>query len=310
MMMMMKSSLPSVLLLLLFGTSAQAQLNNAGVIQSDDRLTKLVQLLDRAGLSPSVGVTILAPSTDAFNNFRENDISIWNKYAQQSEWFIHLRDLLLWHFVTDGPLTFEDIFNGGRKFLENSNGNITIDQQIQMLDNVPATSFAETNISTSDGIVHVIDKVIIPPYLGQNLIPHLLDDRHWDFAFSTMANIALNLGLDEEINRLYENGLTFLVPPNRRFNRAEIDVPSLMTEEMRSYATDFVRCHMIMDNYYEAGIFAFNQENQQSQFLVKSMLGTSLWITTTENKLRFQSTDVVLADQAARNGYVATSDTY
>jgi uncharacterized surface protein with fasciclin (FAS1) repeats len=155
--------------------------------------------------------------------------------------------------------------------------------------------------------VHVIDKVIIPPYLGLNIVRHLLDDRHWDFAFTTMANLALWTGLDEEIDKLYENGLTFLVPPNRRFNRAEINVPALLTEEMRSYTRDFVLCHMIMDNYYEAGVFAFNKENDQSQFLVKSMLGTSMWITTTKNKLRFQSTGVVLADQAARNGYVTTS---
>jgi uncharacterized surface protein with fasciclin (FAS1) repeats len=307
MMMMMMMMLPSSVLLLLFGSSAQAQLNNAGVIQNDDRLTKLVQMLDRAGISPSIGETIFAPSNDAFDNFRSDDLSIWNKYAQQGEWFIHLRDLLLWHFVTEGPLTFEQIFNGGRTFLQNSNGNITVDQQFQMLDNVRATSFAETNITTSDGIVHVIDKIIIPPYLGLNLISHLLDDRHWDFAFTTMANLALHLGLDEEINKLHEKGLTFLVPPNRRFNRAEIDVTALMTEEMRSYARDFVLCHMIMDNYYEAGVFAFNQANEQSQFVVNSMLGTSLWVTTTGNRLRFQSSEVVLTDQAARNGYVATN---
>jgi hypothetical protein len=117
-----------------------------------------------------------------------------------------------------------------------------------------------------------------------------------------MANLALHVGLDEQIDMLYENGLTMLVIPNRRFTRHEIDVPLLLTEDMRNYTRDFVLCHMILDNYYEAGVFASNGVAETEQFLVTSFLGTHMWVTTTENKLRFQSSDVLLADQAARNG--------
>jgi uncharacterized surface protein with fasciclin (FAS1) repeats len=284
-------------------TTCYGQTNNAGVIQGDDRLSKLVQLLDRAGISPSIGETIFAPTTDAFNKFRENDLPIWNKYAQQDEFFIHLHELLLWHFVTEGRYTTEDIFNGQRQFLENSLGNITVDQRFKKLDNVAASAIIDANITTEDGIVHLIDEVIIPPYLGMNIVEQLLDDRSAKFAMSTMANLALHVGLDEQIDMLYENGLTMLVVPNRRFTRGEgIDVPLLLTEGMRNYTRDFVLCHMIMDNYYEAGVFASNGVAQIEQFLVTSFLGTHLWITTTENKLRFQSSDVLLADQAARNG--------
>jgi hypothetical protein len=108
--------------------------------------------------------------------------------------------------------------------------------------------------------------------------------------------------LDDELNKVYENGITFLVPPNRRFNRAEIDLGMLLTEPMRSYTRDFVLCHMIQRNYYEAGVFALNEENDREQFLETSMLGTHIWITTTENKVRFQSTDVRLFDQPTQNG--------
>jgi hypothetical protein len=72
-----------------------------------------------------------------------------------------------------------------------------------------------------------------------NIIAQLLDDRCAKFAMTTMANLALHVGLDEQIDMLYENRLIMLVIPNRRFTPGEgIDVPFLLTEEMRN----FTRC--------------------------------------------------------------------
>jgi uncharacterized surface protein with fasciclin (FAS1) repeats len=281
-----------------------SQLNNAATLQNDARLSKFVQQLDRAGISPNIGETIFAPSNDAYDRFRVEDSLRWRKYTQQAEFFVHVRDVQLWHFVTDGSFTLNEIFDGRRNTLENQLGNITVSQQFRRLDNVPDTDIVESDIATSQGTIHVVDQVILPPYLGMNMIENLLQDRHFDFAFTTMANIALWAELDDELNRAYDFGITFLVPPNRRFNRAEIDVRLLLTEKMREYTRAFVRSHMIKRNYYEAGIFALNEENGRDQFLETSMLGTHIWITTTENKVRFQSTDVRLFDQPTQNGYV------
>ena len=261
--------------------SVNAQNTNAGTLQGDSRLSEFVQQLDRAGLSPNIGVTILAPTNDAYERFRLEDLNRWKKITQQVEFFIHQRDLQLWHLATEGPYTLNQIFDGQRTTLENQLGNITVNQQFRTMDNVPETSIVEANIVTSQGTIHVIDQIILPPYLGMNMIENLIQDRHWDFAFTTMANIALWAELDDELNKVYENGITFLVPPNRRFNRAQINLPLLLTEPMREYTRDFVLSHMIQHNYYESGIFALNEENDRDQFLVKSMLGTHIWITTT-----------------------------
>ena len=300
------------LLLVGFLGAASAQLNNAGTLSNDPRLTKLVQLLDRAGISPSVGTTIFAPSTAAFNRYRDLDVNLWNKYASKSEFFVHLRQILEWHLVTEDALTTDQIFDGSRLQLENAAGNITIDQQLKKIDNVAFTDFAESNITTNNGIVHVIDKVLVPPYMTINLVEHMLTrdpNQEFDnvFRFTTFANLVLIAGLGDLIDQDYENGVTVLVPPNRRFNRAQIDVPALLRPENRIYVQEFVKAHMIRDAYHETGVFAYNAENQIQQFTVKSELGTSLWITTTGNRLRFQSREVLLADQVARNGYVGPS---
>lgn len=282
-----------------------AQTNFAGILANDDRLSKFSQLLDKTGISPSIAKTIFAPSTDALNAWREEDVNLWDKYSTQTEYFAHLREVMLWHLVTEGAFQYDEIFDGNREFMENSIYNITIDQRFKKLDNVASTSFVEANITSSEGVVHVIDDVIIPPYMAVNLIEHMLErDISVKFAYSTMANLALYAGLDEKINAIYDKGITFLVPPNRRFNRAQIDVPKLLTEEMKEYTKDFVLAHLIMDNYYESGVFAYNDQNDQDEFLVTSELGTHLWISTKDGRLRFQSRELLLTDQVARNGYV------
>lgn len=292
-----------VLVLLLLTPTARGQANSATVMANDARLAKFVELLDRAGISPSIALTIFAPTTDGFNTWRDQDVSLWNKYVSQPEFFIHLQQILLWHLVTEGAFTTDDIFDGTRGLLENTISNITVDQRFKKVDNVALTSFIDPNITTTEGFIHIINDVIIPPYMAVNLIPHMLErDLSIKFAYTTMANLALYAELDDKINALYEHGLTFLVPPNQRFNRAEVNVPKLLTPEMKNYTRDFVLAHLIMDCYYEAGIFAYNKENNQEQFLVKSELGTHLWITTTDNKLKFFSREVLVTDQVARNG--------
>ena len=117
-----------------------------------------------------------------------------------------------------------------------------------------------------------------------------------------MANLALYVGLEDRINAAYDNGLTFLVPPNRRFNRAEINVPHMLQPSMFNYTRDFILCHMIRGNYHEAQVFAMNEASGEDQILVTSELGTRMWITTTEDHLRFQSQKLLLTDQPSDNG--------
>ncbi|OEU13670.1 hypothetical protein FRACYDRAFT_269903, partial [Fragilariopsis cylindrus CCMP1102] len=117
-----------------------------------------------------------------------------------------------------------------------------------------------------------------------------------------MANLALHVGLDDRLNAAYDNGLTFLVPANRRFNRAEIYIPKMLQPDMFNYTRNFILCHMITDIYHEAQVFAMNEQSGEDQFLVKSELGTHMWITSTENVVRFQSQELLLPDQPTNNG--------
>jgi len=284
-------------------TTDAADTNFAGLIANDPQLATFANLLDKLGSSPSEGMTVFAPTSDAFDTLRANNDSLWDKYVSNPDFFLHFREIMNWHLVTEGSFLISEIFDGSREVLENSIYNITIDQQFLKIDNV-ANSSLLYNETSSEGVLIVMDDVIIPPHMTLNLVELLVndDDLQAKFAFQTMANLALHAELDDHINAVYENGLTFLVPPNARFNRANIDTKLLLTPEMKDYTKDFVLAHLVKDNWYESKVFAYNEANSQEQFLVFSELGTHLWITTTENYLRFQSRKLVVTDQVARNG--------
>ena len=262
--------------------------NVATVVRSNPELTSFSAFLDALVISPGFGETILAPSNAAFDRYASDFPRFWGLY-QKPEWRLHLREILLWHLVTEGTFTTDQIFDGTRTKMENARGNITIDQNIDSFDDLPRSLIVSPNITATDGVVHVVDAVIIPPYMRLNLIEQMLDDQSLRYAFSTMANLALYIGLDDEINMLYENGFTFLVPLNVRFDRAEVNVKALMTPENLDYAIDFVRSHIIHGrNFYESTVFAMQQQAGVQQMLVTSLLGTHMWITTTLTKIKLK----------------------
>jgi Fasciclin domain len=150
-----------------------------------------------------------------------------------------------------------------------------------------------------------MDTFIVAPYIGLNMIGLLLDDTSEKFHFTTMAQLAIFAGLRDVIDMVYDNGVTFLVPPNRRFIRGEFDVPELFTEASRQYTHSLVSSHLILHtNYYESSVFSLHEQNNILETLEVSYLGTSMWITTTDDRLRFQGVDVLMPDQVSRNGYV------
>jgi len=278
---------------------------NNVVLSNDGRLSKFKQYLDKAGISPSIAKTIIGPTTVAFDNFRLNKTVDFDKWLTYPEFFVHFKDLMEWHMVTEDNHTREEIFDGRRWRMENPQGFIMVDQEFQKMDNVHSADWVDQDILTSEGVVHVISQVMLPPFFGYDMITQLLNSRSEKFSFSNMANLALHVGLEDRINDAhdeYEKGITFLVPPNRRFNRAEIDIPKMLTKEMYNYTKNFVLCHMIRDNWHVAQIFAINENTGIDQFLVKSELGTHMWITSTEDMIRFQSQELLLPDQPTPNG--------
>jgi len=294
------------LLLLLSLSSVNAQTtSNAGWLDSDPEMSTFLFYLSRIGLSPGDGDIIFAPVNEAFENLDKQTFSnydVWQMYKDQPEFIMHLKHVITTHVcigdVEGVPLRTGEIWDNSRQYLRTNVGNATITQNPKMIDNVPFSAITAADIATTDGYINTMSQVMWPPYLAEGIINQLFDDRSWKFAFTTMANLILHTGLEDKIDAMYEHGITLLVPPNRRFNRAEFDLPLLLTNGMFDYCKEFVLAHMVTHIHHTQSIFA----REEQEFLLITERNTHLWVATTENQIRFQSELVLVMDQVSKHG--------
>lgn len=306
---MILRSFLSFLLLGATGTVHAQSTSNAGTLEANPEMSRFLFFLNRIGLSPGDGDIIFAPVNDAFSQGLElpshPQNEVWVKYKDQPEFIMHLKHVITSHVLLGDevgvPLRVGEIWDNVHTDLRSASasvGNTTITQNPKLIEDVPFSAIASADIATTDGYINAMSQVIWPRYLADGIINQLFDDRSWKYAFTTMANLILHTGLEDKIDEIYENGITLLVPPNRRFNRGEIDLPLLLSNEMFDYCKEFVLSHMVSTIHHSQSIFA----KEETQYLLISERKTHLWVATTENQIRFQSELVLIFDQVSRAG--------
>jgi uncharacterized surface protein with fasciclin (FAS1) repeats len=146
-------------------TAAQAA-DIVEIASGDERFTTLVAAVSAAGLVETLQgpgpFTVYAPVNDAFAALPEGTVETLLKPENKGQ----LTDVLLYH-VDDRKLTAEQIPNGSNYFkpvlaserlciTKSSNGVSIADGTGQTANVVIA------NIQASNGVIHVVDKVLLP----------------------------------------------------------------------------------------------------------------------------------------------------
>ena len=143
-------------------TPAPVPVNNiVETAAADGRFTILVTALQAAGLEDTLSgpgpFTVFAPTDDAFALLPEGTVA-----GLLVEPGGMLTQILLYH-VVPGSLMASDVT--GMTSLPTAQGNtldITVDGSTVMVD---GATIVITDIETSNGVIHVIDSVLIPPSL-------------------------------------------------------------------------------------------------------------------------------------------------
>jgi transforming growth factor-beta-induced protein len=126
---------------------------------ADGRFTTLVAALQAAKLDGALSgpgpFTVFAPTDDAFKNLPPGTVETLLKDPQGQ-----LKQILLYH-VVDGKVMAADVVKlTSAKTLQGSNVNITVTNGVVKINDATVKI---TDIQTSNGVIHVIDKVLIPP---------------------------------------------------------------------------------------------------------------------------------------------------
>lgn len=165
-----KSSLLASLVLGLFVIVNPALANNANakspkativdVAVNDARFSTLVEAVSKAGLVDALNsegpFTVFAPTNDAFDAlFKKLGVSgIEDLSAEQ------LKPILLYH-VVDGKVMASDVSTGMVPTL-NENAKLDVKAKKGKVSINKNSHVIITDIETSNGVIHVIDNVLVP----------------------------------------------------------------------------------------------------------------------------------------------------
>ena len=126
---------------------------------ADGRFTTLVAAVQAAKLDGALSgtgpFTVFAPTDDAFKNLPPGTVASLLKEPEGQ-----LKQILLYH-VVDGKVMAADVVKlTSAKTLQGSNVNITVTNGVVKINDATVII---TDIQTKNGVIHVIDKVLLPP---------------------------------------------------------------------------------------------------------------------------------------------------
>jgi uncharacterized surface protein with fasciclin (FAS1) repeats len=159
------------------------------IVADSEAHTTLEAAINAAELNETLDTggpfTLFAPSDDAFGALPEGTVdALINDIPELTE--------ILLHHVVSGTAMSTDLNDGD--VIETLNGTdvtVTVDGMIYMIDMATVTS---ANIEASNGVVHVVDMVLLPP-------PSIMDIVANSEAHTTLEAAINAAGLNETLDR-------------------------------------------------------------------------------------------------------------
>ncbi len=140
------------------------KLTIAGIVAADPKnFTTLLSLVKTAGLadalsSPTIGYTVFAPTDAAFTELFKTVNPATLTVAQ-------IKQILLYHVVPSRVFSPE-LTNGDVTMADDNKGKVTIDltngATVKGKSNTVASKITTANIMATNGVIHVIDRVLLP----------------------------------------------------------------------------------------------------------------------------------------------------
>ena len=130
-----------------------------GIAAGDDRFSTLVELVQAAGLVDTLNgdgpFTVFAPTNDAFAALPAETVTALTAPENRDQ----LIAVLTYH-VVPGALTAEDVLAAGTAdTVQGEAVDFSVQDGVAMVDNA---TIVATDIEAENGIIHVIDAVIVP----------------------------------------------------------------------------------------------------------------------------------------------------
>jgi len=283
-------------------TEEPASKNIVEIAVEDGRFTTLVAAVQAAGLAETLSgegpFTVFAPTDDAFAALPEGtlDSLLLPENKQQ------LTDILLYH-VVPGKVMAEDVvsLNGqmADTALEGKQIDVKTDMgSVYLNENVKVVI---TDIEASNGVIHVIDAVLLP--LSEEAAMQkmdIVDTAINDGRFTTLVAAVQAAGLAETLKG--EGPFTVFAPTDEAFAALpEGTLDSLLLPENKQQLTDILLYHVVSGK-----VMASDVVNLTS---APTVLGRDATISVKDGRVFLnEDVEVIITDIETTNGVIHVID--
>ncbi len=230
--------------------------------------------------------TVFAPTDEAFSKLPAGTVESLLKPENKNQ----LVAVLTYHVVA-GKVAANQVvdlkgaktLNGQRVDIAVAGGNVSVDN----------AKVVKTDIECSNGIIHVIDRVILPS--ADNIVT--VADKAG--TFTTLIAAAKAAGLAEALTGEME--LTVFAPTDEAF--AELPtgtVESLLKPENKAKLADILKFHVVAGRVYS--------EDALDAKVAKTLQGSTVSIAVQDGKARVNGAALVATDIDASNGVIHIID--
>ena len=292
-------------------TTAMGQKNIVQTAVAAGKFKTLVALVKKAGLAGTLSapgkLTVFAPTDQAFANLKKSNPALYNKVATNKKL---LQSVLTYHVVgkripaaaaiaaAKKGLKVKTV-QGESIALSFKGGKIVLDGTARVVT---------PDVKASNGVIHAIDAVLVPPSLSQPPAPteSIVQIALGNSDFSTLVSLLQKAGLVDAISA--PGPFTVFAPTNEAFAKLAKAAPATYAAVLANPAllAKVLTYHVVAGNIKSAQAIAVAQQNGT----VKPLEGEAISLSLKDGKLTLNgSATVVTADILATNGVIHVIDT-
>jgi transforming growth factor-beta-induced protein len=259
---------------------------------ADGRFTTLVAALQAADLAETLAgegpFTVFAPTDDAFAKLPEGTVEALLEDIPA------LTDILLYHVVS-GEVLAEDVVMleeaetllGENVSIRVEDGNVYINDSMVVI----------TDIMASNGVIHVIDTVLLPP-AEEEPLGSIVDIAVADGRFTTLVAALQAAGLAETLAG--EGPFTVFAPTDDAFAKLPEGTVEALLEDIPAL-TDILLYHVVSGEVLAEQVVALNSAKTLNEKFVE--------IEVMDGMVYVNDAQVVITDIQADNGVIHVIDT-
>ena len=261
----------------------------------DGRFTTLVAAVQAADLVETLSgegpFTVFAPTDDAFAKLPAGTLEELLKPENKQQ----LTDILLYHVVA-GKVMAADVVGlteaetalGKKVMVKLENEKVFINEAEVVI----------TDIEASNGVIHVIDTVILPP--AEETVMDIVDTAVADGRFTTLVAAVQAAELVDTLKG--EGPFTVFAPTDEAFAKLPAGtLDELLKAENKQQLTDILLYHVMAGKVMAADV--------SDGLIADSALGTSLFFKLDMGNAYVNEAQIIITDIEATNGVIHVIDT-